>query len=161
MNCKINPVLYRFYLRLNDTLEAKIVHRRNRKSSTCIEVVFNSDFAQYIRGHLNTRPEAEACGYWIMCRPQTAPGKSSYHGKQVFQLFLTPVHPKKKRAAKQLASETVFKPIIAQPVTRRKITMKSDVSDISTAVVTELLQVAIPAAIPDIVYKKFLARLHI
>ena len=157
MNCKINPVLYRFYLRLCDTLEAEIVHRRSRKSSTCIEVIFYSDYAEYIRGHINTRPEAEACGYWIMCRPQTAKGKEYYHGKQVFQLFLTPVHPKKKRAAGQLASETAFEPIAFQPQTTQKTPMTSDIYAIPLIPKKRISY----TTKRNITNKKILARLHI
>ena len=115
MNCKINPILYHVYLRLQDTLEAEIVHRRRRKSASCIEVVFYNHFCWEPSGHQNTLPEAEKCGYWIICRPQNAHGKEYYRGKRVYQLFLSPVHPKKALAAKiearQAAAEVSFVPV--------------------------------------------------
>ena len=97
MNCKIHPILYRFYLRLKDTLGAEIVHRRKRTSSMSIEVIFYSDEMLVMTGRLNTLPEAEKWGYWVICRPQTKPDRMFYKGHRVYQLFLSPVHPKKRR----------------------------------------------------------------
>lgn len=94
MNCKIHPVLYQFYLRLHNTLRAKIVHRRKRRSKTSIEVVFYCEGINVMTGRLNTLPEAEKCGYWVMCRLKP---NTFYDNRQVYQLFLTPVHPKKHR----------------------------------------------------------------
>ena len=97
-NCKIHPVLYKFYLRLHETLGAEIVHRRKRTSNMCIEIIFYSeDLVKYLKGHLNTLPEAEACGFRIICRPQTKKGHTMYKGHRVYQLFLAPVHPQKRR----------------------------------------------------------------
>ena len=96
-NNHIAPELYSFYLRLKQTLGAQIVHRRRRASNTCIEIVFHTALFQHLSGRLNTLSEAEACGYWIMCRRQTKRGHSIYHNRAVYQLFLTPVHPKKWR----------------------------------------------------------------
>ena len=98
MNCKIHPVLYQFYLRLRDTLGAEIVHRRKRQSPMSIEVIFHSDEFLIVTGRLNTLPEAEKCGFWVICRKQTRKNYSIYKGHQVYQLFLSPVHPKKRRA---------------------------------------------------------------
>ena len=114
-NCKIDPILYNFYLRLKDTLGAEIVHRRRRKSATCIEIIFHNDLYQLIKGRLNTLPEAEKWGFWVICRPQTKRGHGSWHGRAVYQLFLTPVHPKKRHEAHlqaQQAEEVTFEPII-------------------------------------------------
>ena len=98
-NCKIHPVLYRFYLRLHDTLGAEIVHRRKRTSDMCIEIIFYSlDLVETINRRMNTLKEAEACGYWVICRPQTSRKHMFHKGLRVHQLFLTPVHPKKWRA---------------------------------------------------------------
>ena len=97
MNCKIHPILYRFYLRLKDTLGAEIVHRRKRTSSTSIEVIFYSDEMLVATGRLNTLPEAEKWGFWIICRPQTKKRYMFYKGHRVYQLYLSPVHPKKQR----------------------------------------------------------------
>ena len=96
-NCKIHPVLYHFYRRLRETLGAEMVHRRKRNSSTCIEIIFNCAELCDIRGHLHTLKEAEKWGFFVICRPQTNPKRAFYHGHRVFQMFLTPVHPHKRR----------------------------------------------------------------
>ena len=100
---KINPVLYAYYRCLKDKLGAEIVHRRRRKSSTCIEIVFHCELFKCLSCHLNTLPEAERCGYWLMCRPQTSRKHKTWHGHLVCQLFLSPVHPKKQREQQALA----------------------------------------------------------
>ena len=98
LNCKIHPVLYRFYLRIHDTLGAEIVHRRKRTSDMCIEIIFyGEELIKYMNGRIDTLPEAEACGFRIICRPQTKKGHTIYKGHRVYQLFLSPVHPKKRR----------------------------------------------------------------
>ena len=121
--CKIDSILYNFYLRLKDTLGAEIVHRRRRKSATCIEIIFHNDLYQYVKGRLNTLPEAESWGFWVMCRPQTRRNHGSWHGRAVFQLFLTPVHPKKRNEARyqaaQTSEEVTFEPILARPCAHR------------------------------------------
>ena len=94
MNCKIHPILYDFFLRIHDTLGAEIVHRRKRNSATSIEIIFYCDDFLIMTGRLNTLPEAEKWGFWVICRLQ--PNKF-YNGHQVYQLFLSPVHPKKRR----------------------------------------------------------------
>ena len=99
-NCKIHPVLYHFFLRLKDTLGAEIVHRRQRKSSTHIEIIFWTEELALFTGRVNTLKEAEQCGFWIICRPQTNPKHMFYKNHRVFQLFLTPVHPFKRREQK-------------------------------------------------------------
>ena len=114
-NCKINPILYDFYLRLKDTLGAEMVHRRRRKSATCIEIVFYNDLYRYLKGRLNTLKEAEKWGFWVICRAQTKRGHGVWHGRAVYQLFLTPVHPKKRRESlylAQQAEEVTFEPVI-------------------------------------------------
>ena len=94
MNCKIHPILYKFYLDLRKSLGAEMVHRRKRRSRTSIEIIFNNDFFASVTGRLNTLPEAEKWGFWVVCRLKP---NTFYHGRQVFVLFLTPVHPKKRR----------------------------------------------------------------
>lgn len=89
------------YLRLHDTLQAEIVRRHRRKSNMCIEVIFCNDYLPVPSGRINTLREAEACGFWVMLRPQRKKGHTHYNGRQVFQLFLTPVHPKKRREMKK------------------------------------------------------------
>ena len=119
-NNHIAPELYSFYISLKREMGALIVHRRRRTSSTCIEIIFLPPLIKEINGRLNTLPDAEACGYWIMCRRQTKRGHESYRGYAVFQLFLTPVHPKKRNEAKHLAATTSldvsFEPIPQRPL---------------------------------------------
>ena len=97
MNCNIHPVLYNFYLRLKDVLGAEMVHRRKRTSTKSIEVIYYSDDMLVATGRLNTLPEAEKWGYWIICRPQTKKRYMFHKGHRVYQLYLSPVHPKKRR----------------------------------------------------------------
>lgn len=99
-NCKIHPVLYHFFLRLKDTLGAEIVHRRTRKSSMAIEIIFWNEELALFKGRVNTLKEAEQCGFWIICRAQTNPKHMFYKDHRVFQLFLSPVHPFKRREQK-------------------------------------------------------------
>ena len=110
--CKINPILYGFFLKLRAKLGAQIVHRRKRKNPDSIEIIYAGPLVKELVHRLNTLKEAENCGYWIICRPQR--GKHQYYrGHQVFQLFLSPVHPKKRNEAKYLAVpvEVSFEPI--------------------------------------------------
>lgn len=102
MNCKIHPVLYKFYLCLKNTLGAEIVHRRKRTSDMRIEVFFYLEQLGIPTGRLNSLPEAEKCGYWIICRQQTKKPHMFYRGYRVYQLFLSPVHPKKRRERQAL-----------------------------------------------------------
>ena len=97
MNTKIHPVLYHLYLRLKDTLAAEIVHRRKRTSNMSIEVIFYCDQKLIKTGRMNTLPEAERWGFWIICRPQTKINYMFYKEHRVYQLYLSPVHPKKRR----------------------------------------------------------------
>ena len=115
MNNKINPILYNSYLTLRRRLGASIVHRRRRKSSNCIEIVFRIKGLESIKGHLNPLKDAEKCGFWIMCRPQNKRGHTTYDGLQVYQLFLTPVHPKKRHEQARFAQEISFEPITSRP----------------------------------------------
>lgn len=94
MNCNIHPILYNFYLRIHDTVGAEMVHRRKRRSKTCTEIIFHCDKFLVKTGRLNTLPEAEKCGFWVVCRLKP---NTFYHDHQVYELFLTPVHPKKRR----------------------------------------------------------------
>ena len=102
LNCKIHPVLYNFFLRLKDTLCAEIVHRRKRSSAMCIEVIYWCDSSHVMTGRLNTLPEAEKWGFWVICREQTKRRHMFYNGHRVYQLFLSPVHPKKQREMRQV-----------------------------------------------------------
>lgn len=102
MNCKIHPVLHKYYLRLHDTMGAEIVHRRTRKSCMSIEIIFYCDGLQVVTGRINTLREAEACGFWVICRPQTQRKHMIYNNRRVYQLFLSPVHPKKIRESEHI-----------------------------------------------------------
>jgi hypothetical protein len=104
-NCKINPVLYNVFLQLKDTLDARMVHRRCRTSSNCIEIIFLCDLAQFLNGRINTLKEAEKCGFWVICRAQNKRGHKEWRHYPVFQLFLTPVHPKKRQENQLLAAQ--------------------------------------------------------
>ena len=97
MYCNIHPVLYNFYLRLKDVLGAEMVHRRKRTSAKSIEVIYYCDEMLVTTGRLNTLPEAEKWGYWIICRPQTKKRYMFHKNHRVYQLYLSPVHPKKRR----------------------------------------------------------------
>ena len=97
MNCNIHPVLYNFYLRLQDTLGAEIVHRRKRTSNMAIEVIYYAEEFLVPTGRLNILPEAEKWGFWIICRPQTKKQYMYHKDHRVYQLYLSPVHPKKRR----------------------------------------------------------------
>jgi len=114
-NNHINPILYAFYLRLKNTLEAEIVHRRRRKSNDCVEIVFHCNLFKDYSRRLNMLKEAEECGYWIICRAQKKRGHTTWHGCRVYQLFLSPVHPHKRHEARvraaQMAQEVSFEPI--------------------------------------------------
>ena len=116
-NNHINPVLYEFFLSLKSTLGAEIVHRRQRKSPNCIEIIFRYGYHKDIRGRLNTLKEAEKCGYWIVSRAQNKRGHTIWHGCRVFQLFLTPVHPHKRHEAQVLAAR-LAQEISIEPIYR-------------------------------------------
>ena len=97
-NCKIHPLLYKVFLSLKETMGAQIVHRRKRKSNICIEIIFLNDLLTCYRGSVNSLPEAEACGFWILCKPQSSKKHRYHKGYLVHLLYLSPVHPKKRLA---------------------------------------------------------------
>lgn len=82
---------------MQDTLGAEMVHRRKRISPMSIEVIYYCDEFTVPTGRLNTLPEAEKWGFWIICRPQTKKRYMFHKGHRVYQLYLSLVHPKKKR----------------------------------------------------------------
>ena len=128
-NNHIHPALYAFYLQLKAELGAEIVHRRRRKSATCIEIIFHNNLFKSLTGRLNTLPEAEKCGYWVVSRLQTKRGHGIWHDHTVYQLYLTPVHPKKRHetrlAQEQLAQDITFEPISRSTRIRTHRTKKS------------------------------------
>jgi len=123
-NNHIHPALYAFFLQLKAELGAEIVHRRRRKSATCIEIIFHNNLITRLTGRLNTLPEAEKCGYWVVSRLQTKRGHGVWHDHTVYQLYLTPVHPKKRHetrlAQEQLAQDITFVPISALSYYRQR-----------------------------------------
>ena len=116
MNSKINPLLYNYYLSLKETLGACIVHRRRRTSRNCIEIIFTNGLIEDISGHVMPLREAEANGYWYILRAQTKRGHEVWRGHRVYQLYLSPVHHKKRHAAQKTADEVRFKPINPHPL---------------------------------------------
>lgn len=112
MNCKIHPVLYHWYLILRENLGASIVHRRQRRSQTSIEVIFYNDLVPVITGRINSLPDAEKCGYWVICRLQTKPGHTEYKGHRVYQLYLSPVHHKKRHGILPIFLPDFVKPSV-------------------------------------------------
>ena len=124
MNNNINPILYAFYRKMRQAVGARIVHRRSRKSKNCIEIILTNNLLESVTCRLNTLKEAEACGYWVICRRQNKRGHSVWRGKAVFQLFLSPVHPKKQAEARKaieiaaqqqnLAQQVSFEPIFKE-----------------------------------------------
>ncbi len=97
-NCKIHPLLYKAFLSLKETMGAQIVHRRKRKSNICIEITFLNDLLTCYKGSVNSLPEAEACGFWILCKPQSSKKHRYHKGYLIHLLYLSPVHPKKRLA---------------------------------------------------------------
>jgi len=88
--------LIRKWLRILKKKVGILVIRRHREENpnTADYIITNLAFTKIV-GRLNTQKEAEACGYWVVSRRQRGK-KQFYKEKQVFVLFLTPVHPKKK-----------------------------------------------------------------
>ena len=97
MNCKIHPVLYKYYLSYYKLMGARLVHSRKRSSEMCIEVIFLRDDKFIVTGQLNSLKEAEECGFLVICRPQNSRKHMFYKGHRVYQIYLSPVHPKKRR----------------------------------------------------------------
>lgn len=132
MNTNIDPILYECFLLLRKKCGATIVHRRRRKSSTRLEIVFRCKGIEYISGRLNTLKNAEHCGFWIICRPQRKGRHAVWKGLPVYQLFLTPVHPKKRHEAQlaaerqaihaQQAAQVTFEPVEEAPAKRKRRT---------------------------------------
>ena len=115
MNNNINPILYNVYLGLHDRLGAIIVHRRHRKSNTSIEIIFTSPAIKEYTGRINTLKEAETCGYWVISRRQTKGKHLTWRGHAVFQLFLSPVHPKKRHEALLATAQTAVQQLQTTP----------------------------------------------
>lgn len=110
---KRNKILDEWITKLKENYEIELVRRhRAAANGMYVEFISRSPLIQYIRGRQNTLKKAEACGYWVMIRKQPSAKKRFYKNHQVYQLFLTPVHPKKKFVDKVLAATAMdFAPI--------------------------------------------------
>ena len=112
MNLKIDKTLYQWIRILRNKYQIQLVPRRGKRRANYVEFIIHSKLVKYISGRQNMLPDAEKSGFWVMIRPRT--GKNRYyHDHQVYQLFLTPVHPKKRNEAKHLvpAVDVSFEPI--------------------------------------------------
>lgn len=110
---KRNEILDEWVKLLKENYEIEPVRRhRSAANGMYVEFISRSPLMQFVKGHQNTLKEAEACGYWVMVRKQLSAKKRFYKNHQVYQLFLTPVHPKKKFVDKVLAAAAMdFSPI--------------------------------------------------
>lgn len=96
--------------------------RRHRDASNgmYVEFISRSPLIEWVSGRQNMLKEAEACGYWVMVRRQPSLKKRYYKDHQVYQMFLTPVHPKKKYVDKVLAAVALEFVPVGQKVKRKK-----------------------------------------
>ena len=102
---KKNKILQEWIKILKENFQIEIIRRhRNATNGKYIEFISHSPLVKWVSGRQNMLKEAESCGYWVMIRKQTSPKKSYYKNHEVYQLFLTPVHPKKKFENKILAA---------------------------------------------------------
>ena len=62
-----------------------------------------------------------------LVRKQTSPKRRYYKGNQVFQMFLTPVHPKKKYVDKVLAAVAIEFTSVEQRKKKTRVMSKRDV----------------------------------
>ena len=117
MNLKMDPFLRNCIYAMRKYVGITVLPRRHPRSPNCVEVILSNEAITYLSGRLISLPEAEKHGYWLMIRPLTRGRKRFYHGHPVFQLFLTPVHPKKKHAIRPLVeAAALFEPIASGPV---------------------------------------------
>lgn len=118
MNLKTDKILYDWICHLRQSIGICLVPRRGRRKTNYVEFIITATPINAITGRLNTLREAEECGFWVVARAQKGK-RATYHNQQVFQLFLTPVHPKKRREAmlRTTAPEVDFVPI----VTKKKV----------------------------------------
>ncbi len=102
---KRNEILDHWVKIFRGYYDIELVRRhRGAKNGMYVEFISHSPFVDMISGRQNMLKEAEACGYWVMVRKQTSPKRRYYKDHQVFQMFLTPVHPKKKYVDKVMAA---------------------------------------------------------
>ena len=118
---KMSPVLRRYISELQKNIPFTVIPRRNKRSLNCVEIVLEDGLIEDISGKLNSKPEAERCGFWFMIRPLTRGRKQAYHHKQVYQLYLSPVHHVKKHRIKLLAITAAgFTPIQEDTARQRR-----------------------------------------
>ena len=109
---KRNTILHEWIKVLRYYLTITTINRHSKTNRNYVEFICDSPIFEQLSGRLNDLRDAESCGYWIMVRPQKSAKKAVYQDHQVYQLFLTPVHPHKKYVAKVLAAAALdFTPI--------------------------------------------------
>jgi len=119
---KRNEILNEWVGILRRHYDIELVRRhRTARSGTYVEFIYKSNLVNDLTGRQNMLKDAEACGYWVMIRKQPSAKKGFYKGHQVYQLFLTPVHPKKKYVDKVMAAVAMnFTPVMRR-VRRAKV----------------------------------------
>ena len=112
---KRNEILDEWVKVFRENFDIELVRRhRGSANGMYVEFISRSPLIQWVSGRQNMLKDAEACGYWVMVRLQKSPKRQYYKGRQVFQMFLTPVHPKKKFEDKILATVALaFSPLPA------------------------------------------------
>jgi len=125
-----NEILDEWVKVFRENFDIELVRRhRNAANGMYVEFISRSPLVKWLSGRQNMLKEAEACGYWVMVRKQTSPKRRYYKGNQVFQMFLTPVHHKKKYVDKVLAAVAME----LTPVERRKRTRVMSKRDVETS----------------------------
>lgn len=115
MNCKMNPILYKWVCILREEIGIQLVPRREKRRPDVVDLILTHDFIYDISGHLNTYQDAEQCGYFVIIKKLRSAKRGTYHGKRVYQLFLSPIHPKKRREMNSTSEQTItISPLVAQ-----------------------------------------------
>ena len=97
MNCKMNPILYKWVCILRKQVGIQLVPRREKRRPDVVDLIFTNDFIADLSGHLNSYKDAEQCGYFVILKRLRSAKRGIYHDRRVYQLFLSPVHPKNRR----------------------------------------------------------------
>ena len=123
---KRNEILDEWVKVFRSHFDIELVRRhRNAANGMYVEFISRSPLIQWVSGRQNMLKEAEACGYWVMVRKQTSPKRRYYKEHQVYQMFLTPVHHKKKYVDKVLAAVALEFAPAAKGRESRVMAMKS------------------------------------
>ena len=111
---KRNEILDKWVKIFRNYFEIELVRRhRSAANGMYVEFISNSRLIEMVSGRQNTLKEAEACGYWVIIRKQLSKKKRYYKKHQVYQLYLSPVHQKKKYVDKVLAAAALdFTPVV-------------------------------------------------